>query len=529
MSDFRLSSGPGDGTVDAVTVMDGTALDSTTATTVVETVLGAPPVTSPAGLDDEARHRAVRSRDARFDGMFYFGVTTTNIYCRPSCPAVPAKPGNIRFFPTPATAQAQGFRACKRCRPDATPGSPDWNVREDLAARAMRLISDGVVDREGVTGLATRLGYSERHVHRQLTAELGAGPLALARAQRAHTARILLETTDLSVSSIAFAAGFASIRQFNDTMREIFDAAPSQLRQRRARTGRSIPGFLNLRLAFRAPFAAEPLFEFLAAEAVPGLESGDATGYRRTLALPHGTGTVELTTGHVARGWLDCRLRLTDQRDLTAAVQRARRLLDLDLDPVAVAEHLTADPLLAPLVAAHPGLRSPGHVDPEEVAIRAVLTDGLPPDVARDAVETFVTAHGIPLPHPVDGLTHVFPRAATLAFLNPAQLAVSADRITPLTTLLRALTDGVVALHPGADRTRTAADLAALGLRGSVVATIRMRALGDPDVLPPVDSGLRRGWPRQLVAEPDLAARTASWRPWRSYATHLLRRSQQPG
>lgn len=514
MSDFRLSSGSGDGTVVDVTVVDGTAIETSTVVPAI------------GGLDEEARHRAVRSRDARFDGTFYFGVTTTNIYCRPSCPAVPAKPDNIRFFPTPATAQAHGFRACKRCRPDATPGSPEWNVREDLAARAMRLIGDGVVDREGVTGLANRLGYSERHVHRQLTAELGAGPLALARAQRAHTARILLETTELSVSAIAFAAGFASIRQFNDTMREIFDAAPSQLRQRRARTGRSVPGFVNLRLAVRAPFAAEPLFGFLAAEAVPGLESGDTTSYRRALGLPHGTGTVELSTGHVARGWVDCRLRLSDQRDLTAAVQRARRLLDLDLDPVAVAEHLAADPLLAPLVAERPGLRSPGHVDPEELAIRAVLTDGLPPDVARETVATFVTAHGIPLPQPADGLTHVFPRAATLAFLNPAQLTVSPDRITPLITLLRAITDGSVALHPGADRAQAAAQLSALGLRGSTIATIRMRALGDPDVLPPVDSALRIGWPRELATEPDLAARTASWRPWRSYATHLLRHNR---
>ncbi|HET6633956.1 MAG TPA: Ada metal-binding domain-containing protein, partial [Streptomyces sp.] len=181
-------------------------------------------------MTDDSRYEAVRSKDARFDGVFFTAVTSTGIYCRPSCPAVTPRRANVRFHPSAASAQGAGFRACRRCRPDAVPGSPEWDVRADAVGRAMRMIRDGVVDREGVAGLASRLGYSARQVQRQLTAELGAGPVALARAQRAHTARVLLQTTALPVTEIAFASGFASVRQFNDMIRAVYAATPSELR-----------------------------------------------------------------------------------------------------------------------------------------------------------------------------------------------------------------------------------------------------------------------------------------------------------
>ena len=222
--------------------------------------------------DFERCYRAVRSRDPRFDGWFYTAVVTTGIYCRPSCPATTPKPGNVRFYPTAAAAQAAGFRACRRCRPDATPGSPEWNVRADLVGRAMRLIADGLVDREGVAGLARRLGYSERQLHRQLVAEVGAGPIALARAQRAHTARLLIETTALPMAHVAFAAGFASIRQFNDTIRAVFAATPSDLRRGRHDRGDAAAGEICLRLPYRDPFDGAGLLSFLGARAVPGIE-----------------------------------------------------------------------------------------------------------------------------------------------------------------------------------------------------------------------------------------------------------------
>ncbi len=293
-------------------------------------------------MDDRTRYEAVSSRDARFDGAFFFAVVTTGIYCRPSCPAVTPKRANVRFYPTAAAAQAGGFRACRRCRPDAVPGSAEWNVRADVVGRAMRLIGDGVVDREGVPGLAGRLGYSARQVQRQLNAELGAGPVALARAQRSHTARVLLQTTPLPVTEIAFAAGFASVRQFNDTIRQIYARTPSALR---AEAGTGLGGGrreglragIPLRLAHRGPYATAALFDLLAAEAVARIEEVAGTPgsrtYRRTLRLPYGSGLVAVDEASPGGPWLEARIQLTDLRDLTTAVQRVRRLFDLDADP----------------------------------------------------------------------------------------------------------------------------------------------------------------------------------------------------
>jgi AraC family transcriptional regulator of adaptative response / DNA-3-methyladenine glycosylase II len=276
------------------------------------------------------------------------------------------KQRNVRFYPTAATAQREGFRACKRCRPDTVPGSPEWDVRADAVGRAMRLIADGVVDREGVAGLARRLCYTERHLHRLLTAEVGAGPLALARARRAHTARLLIETTALPISEIAFAAGFFSIRQFNDTVCEVFAATPRELRRVRGRGAETAAGELPLRLAFRAPFDAGHVLRFLGERALPGVEEFAGGMYGRTLHLPHGAGTVALSEGGDN---VRCVLQLEDIRDLGSAVQRCCRLLDLDADPVAVAETLGADPLLALLVERSPGRRVPGSVDGAELAI----------------------------------------------------------------------------------------------------------------------------------------------------------------
>src|ERR1700735_1390030 len=336
--------------------------------------------------DVERCVRAVQSHDSRFDGWFVTAVLTTKIYCRPSCPVVPPKPANMRFYPSAAAAQQAGFRACKRCRPDASPGSPGGGGGADLVARAMRLIADGVMDDGGVPALASRLGYSVRQVERQVVAELGAGPLAPARAQRAQTARLLIETTTLPMSDVAFAAGFASIRTFNDTVREVFALAPTQLRDRAARRAaqgrRAEPaaGVLALRLPFRAPLVPDSLFGHLAATAVPGVEEWRDGAYRRTLRLPHGPGVVALTPqpDHIA-----CQLSLADLRDLATAISRCRRLLDLDADPVAAADLLRADPVLAPLVGKAPGRRVPRTPDAAEFAVRAVLGQQVSTAAAR--------------------------------------------------------------------------------------------------------------------------------------------------
>ncbi|MFJ8078411.1 DNA-3-methyladenine glycosylase 2 family protein [Streptomyces sp. NPDC096176] len=433
-------------------------------------------MTTQAATVDDSRYEAVSSRDARFDGVFFFAVSTTGIYCRPSCPAITPKRRNVSFYRTAAAAQSAGFRACRRCRPDAVPGSAEWNVRADVVGRAMRLIGDGVVDREGVAGLAGRLGYSARQVQRQLNAELGAGPIALARAQRGHTARVLLQTTTLQAAEIAFAAGFASVRQFNDTIRQIYAVTPTQLRA--VRPGRTLPddgaAGVPLRLAHRGPYAAAEMFDHLAAHAVQGVEEVTGTRgartYRRTLRLPGGVGIVEVGEPTGADHWLDCRLHLADLRDLTTAIQRMRRLFDLDADPCAVAERLGADPVLAPLVATRPGLRVPGTADPHEAAIRTV--------VGEEAAAALVAAHGRKLCTPSGGLTHLFPRPQDLLTTDLPALRVLAE----------ALTTGELVLDPGAYREETERRLLRLpGLDPRTAARIRQNALGDPDVLIPAD------------------------------------------
>ena len=372
-------------------------------------------------LDHETCYRAVSSRDARFDGWFVTAVTTTGIYCRPSCPATTPKRRNVTFHPTAAAAQLAGFRACRRCRPDASPGSPEWNVRSDTVARAMRLIGDGAVDREGVAGLAARLGYSERQLHRLLVVEVGAGAQALARAQRAHTARVLVETTDLPFAEIAFASGFASIRQFNDTVRAVFATTPRDLRAKATVRGpATVPGTMVLRLTTRRPFDGRWLLGLLASKSVPGVESYDGTTFRRALLLPHGEATVDLLPGddHVL-----ATLRLEDPRDVVPAVARCRRLLDLDADSAAVDEALGRDPLLAPLVAALPGIRVPGAVDGFEMAVKAVIGQQVSVAGARTVAGRLVTAYGKPLTRPDGGLTHHFPTARRPGRRRPGDLA----------------------------------------------------------------------------------------------------------
>ena len=479
-----------------------------------------PPMTSDLGF--AGRYRAVLSRDPRFDGWFFTAVTSTGIYCRPSCPATTPRREHVRFFPTSAAAQRAGFRACKRCIPGAVPGSPAWDLRGDLAGRAMRLIGDGVVEREGVPGLARQLGYSERQLRRHLLADLGAGPLALARAQRAHVARLLLETSDLAITEVAFAAGFGSLRQFNATIRGVFATSPTALRERH-RSGAGVSaGRIVLRLARRDPFAWRELHAFLAARAVPGVEAVDACTYRRTLRLPHGPAIVELVDdGEAVR----CSLALADPRDLGPAVARCRRLLDLDADPVAVTGTLEEDPVLGDLVRATPGRRSPGAADPFELAVRAVLGQGITVAAARAVAARLVAAHGTRLSTAEDGLTHLFPSAAALAGLDPAALPGPAMRRAALHRLAVDVAAGDLVLDGGADRIAVGARLRDIpGIGPWTAGYVAMRALGDPDVLLAGDVALRRA----LLARGaptggrELARRAERWRPWRSYAVHHL-------
>jgi AraC family transcriptional regulator of adaptative response / DNA-3-methyladenine glycosylase II len=521
----------------------------------------------PSGLDDERQYQAAISKDARFDGVFFIGVSSTGIYCRPSCPAITPKREHMRYYRTAAAAQEAGFRACKRCRPDASPGSPEWNIRADVVGRAMRLIADGAVDRDGVAGLASRLGYEQRQVRRLMTAELGAGPLAIARAQRAQTARVLTETTTLPLSEIAFAAGFTSIRQFNATILEVFAVTPTQLREARGRRGQAprarrvtlgpvsgrsdpaAPGLIRLRLPYRPPIDMDRMIGFLAARAIPGVEAVADGRYRRTMLLPNGMGI--LSVGSSTLGYVDCELQLEDLRDLTAAVQRCRRLLDLDADPEAVTASLAAsESVLAPLALANPGRRVPGHVDGNELALRAVLGQQVSVAAARRLGARLVAAYGKPLERPEGTLTHCFPTAETLAAADPGTLPMPRTRAAALTGLATALASGDLSLDPGADRDRAEARLLALpGIGPWTVGYIRMRALSDPDAFLPADVGVLEALGRlgagatggggdaggrgPVAAARTRAARAATelaegWRPWRSYAVQHLWASIEP-
>jgi AraC family transcriptional regulator, regulatory protein of adaptative response / DNA-3-methyladenine glycosylase II len=478
--------------------------------------------------DFDSCYGAISAKDPRFDGWFYTAVTSTGVYCRPSCPATAPKREHVRFYPSAAACQQAGFRACKRCRPDAAPGSPEWNVRGDVVARAMRPIVDGVIDRDGVPGLAARLGYSVRQLERLLVGELGAGPLALARAQRAQTARTLIESTSLSMAEVAMAAGFASIRQFNETVRAVFALTPTELRRRAARgpVVGAPGGGLDLSLSFRRPLCPENLFGHLAATAVDGVEEILGDTYRRTLRLPGGPGVVGLTPrpDHVA-----CRLRLADIRDLSTAIARCRWLLDLDADPEAIDQQLALDPALTPAVVAARGRRVPRTVDGPEMAIRAVLGQQISTAAARTHAARLVAQYGEPVLDPEGGLTHLFPAPEDLA---DVALAMPGGRNRTLKALLGALASGSVDLTPGGDRERSLAALEALpGIGPWTRDVVAMRALGDPDAFPVGDLGVRRGAAALGLpdARPALVARAERWRPWRAYAVqHLWAATSHP-
>jgi AraC family transcriptional regulator, regulatory protein of adaptative response / DNA-3-methyladenine glycosylase II len=458
--------------------------------------------------DADLCYKAVQGRDKRFDGHFVTAVRTTGIYCRPSCPAQTPKPENVSFFPHAAAAAAAGYRACKRCRPDAAPGSKDWDVRADLAARALRGIESGVVDEEGVPGLARRLAVSERHLHRILVAEIGVGPLALARTRRAQTARMLIEHTALSLSTIAFSAGFASIRQFNDVMRAEFGCPPTELRRSRAPRGESV-GALTLRLQHRSPYAAEPLLQWLANRAVAGVEETEPGAYRRVI----GNGVVELRpvpeAGHVI-----ARIDVDDVTNVAGLVARCRRLFDLDADPVAVDETLGADPLLSAAVRRTPGIRVPGSVDGFELAVRAVLGQQVSVRAARTFAARLVEGCGKPLDAARGTLTHAFPTAEAVADADLTGVGLTTARADTLRTLATEVATGRLVLDPFADRAETRVRLAAMaGIGPWTVEYVAMRALGDPDAFPATDLVLRRAV---------RGADTEAWRPWRAYAAMHL-------
>jgi AraC family transcriptional regulator of adaptative response / DNA-3-methyladenine glycosylase II len=472
--------------------------------------------------DFDRCYRAICSRDPRFDGQFFTAVTSTGIYCRPICPAPTPYAHHVRFYACAAAAEAAGFRACRRCHPEASPGSPNWNVRADLVARALRLIASGIVDAEGVAGLACRLAVSPRHLHRELVAEVGVGPLALARSRRVRTARLLIDQTNLSLATIAFSSGFASVRQFNDSMQAAFGCSPSAFR--RVQPPGAGDGKLTLRLQYRPPFDSESLLVYLGRRALPGVEEVVHGRYRRTIVLPQSRGIIELEPV-VETNSILLHLQLSDLSDLNLLVHRCRQVFDLDADPAAISEVLAADPVLASLIAARPGLRVPGAVNGFELAVRAILGQQVSVAGARTLAGRNVTALGEPLTTPDGKLTHTFPSPEVLTRADLSGLGITQSRVSALRALAQSVVKGDLVLDHSADRVQTAEQLQRLpGVGPWTASYISMRALGDPDALPVTDLGLRRALEQHGLPTDTrrIVAHAASWRPWRAYATHHL-------
>ncbi|MEU7896887.1 AlkA N-terminal domain-containing protein [Nonomuraea sp. NPDC049152] len=448
-------------------------------------------------LDFDACYRAVSARDARFDGRFYTAVKTTGIYCRPICPARTPASRNVRFYRHAASAEAAGFRPCKRCRPELSPGDPGWDVRGDLVGRALRLIDDGAADDHGVAGLATRLHITERHLHRLFVGELGVGPLAVARTKRLLLAKQLLTETALPVTEVAFAAGFGSVRQFNATMQETYGFTPSEMRATAHRPG--APAALRLRLNWREPYDVERLFAFLAARAIPGLERIENGSYHRVVQ----GGSITLTPGE---GHVLLDASLDDTRHLARVVARCRRLLDLDADPAAISEALGATSL-APLVAARPGLRVPGAFDGFELAVRAIVGQQISVAGARTLLGRIVDRAG------------GFPTAAQMADMDLSGLGMTTRRVATLRDLAGRVAAGDIDLDGGQDPADAVADLLKVpGIGPWTAGYISLRALRDPDAWPSGDLVLVKRMAALGIPQDHLER----WRPWRAYAAlHL--------
>ncbi|MBE3008860.1 DNA-3-methyladenine glycosylase 2 family protein [Microbispora sp. NEAU-D428] len=484
-------------------------------------------------LDFDACYLAVSARDSRFDGRFYTAVTSTGIYCRPICPARTPARSNVRFYRHAAAAEAAGFRPCRRCRPELSPGDPGWDVRADLVGRALRLIDDGVADESGVAGLARRLHVTERHLHRLFATELGTGPLAVARTRRLLLAKQLLTETTLPIIDVAFASGFGSVRQFNAAMKESYGFAPGELRKTNGPMHEkgapvALTTGLTLRLGHREPYDAQSVLRFLAARAIPSVEAvcrsgDDVTAYTR--AVPGGSITLRPAAGHVR-----LTVRTTETHRLSRLVARCRRLLDLDADPGAVREILGGTSL-APLVAARPGLRVPGAYDGFELAVRAVVGQQISVAGARTLLGRIAARAGLPaVPDHSDGsgdpdaaptgqVPLLFPTADRLAAADLDGLGLTTRRVATIRALAEAVASGAIDLDGAGDPADTTARLLEIpGIGPWTAGYIALRALRDPDAWPEGDLVLRRTMERLGIA----AGEAERWRPWRAYAAlHL--------
>jgi AraC family transcriptional regulator of adaptative response / DNA-3-methyladenine glycosylase II len=475
-------------------------------------------------LDHGACYRALELRDVRFDGRFFIAVKTTGIYCRPVCPARTPRPENVTFYPTVAAAQEAGFRPCLRCRPETAPDKGAWRGTSNTVSRALALIEMGALDEGSVDTLAGRLGLGERQLRRLCRQHLGASPIAVAQTRRVLLAKQLIHETPLPMAEVAFAAGFGSIRRFNEMFVAMYGRAPYALRRRGAEIPVGPGGEITLLLRYQPPYDWPGMLEFLRLRAIPGIERVAGSCYSRTIQLDGRQGIVSVRPG--ADSALRATIRFPKLSALPGIIARLRRVFDLVADPLPISAHLAKDPALARLVAARPGLRVPGAWDGFELAIRAVLGQQISVAAAVSLAGRLVAAHGQPLTEPGRGLTHVFPGAEVLARADLTTLGLPRSRAAALSAVAAAVVADPDVLCASRGLDEAIERLRSIPGVGEWTAHyIALRQLREPDAFPAGDVGLvralahlegRRRSPRELTA------RAERWRPWRAYAAQHL-------
>jgi AraC family transcriptional regulator of adaptative response / DNA-3-methyladenine glycosylase II len=476
-------------------------------------------------LDHDACYRALSQRDARFDGRFFTAVRTTGIYCRPVCPARTPLSKNVIFYPTAAAAQEAGFRPCLRCRPETAPDMGAWRGTSNTVSRALSLIELGALDEGDVVALAERLGLGERQLRRLFQQHLGASPVGVAQTRRVLLAKQLIHETELPMAEIAFAAGFGSVRRFNESFAALFKRAPGELRRSRAAgVASSTDGELSLLLRYQPPYDWPAMLAFLGQRAIAGLESVEAGRYSRAIVLGGVEGSVSICPG--PGNTLRAGIRVSKLTILPDLIARLRRVFDLAADPLAISAHLAKDPLLSPLVAKRPGLRVPGGWDGFELAVRAVLGQHISVRAAVRLAARLVARYGLPMAAPTAGLTHFFPRAEVLANADLSTLGMPKSRARTLSAVAAAVISMPDVFGPHCGLEEAVERLRAIRGVGEWTAQyIALRQLREPDAFPASDLGVLRALADEHGQRPrarEVLARAESWRPFRAYAAQQL-------
>ena len=476
-------------------------------------------------LDQDICYLALQSRDSRFDGLFFTGVKTTGIYCRPICPAKMPLRRNVTFYSCAAAAQEAGFRPCLRCRPETSPGTPAWIGSSASVSRAVRYLNEGYLDDHAVEDLAEKLGLGARHLTRLFREHLGTTPVVMAQTRRAHFARNLLEQTRLPMTQVALAAGFGSARRFNVVMKKVFGGTPTILRQRAKGSASPTvepPCLLTYRLTYRPPYNWNALLEFVSARAIPGVEHITDGKYRRTISWHGQPGIITVKPAAVGHA-LDLTVQLPDFTGIIDLVARVRRMFDCGADPKTINQQLETDPWLAHLVALRPGLRLPCAWDPFEMTVRAILGQQISVKGATTIAGRIVQKFGLPMPDGGQpGLTHLFPDPEVLAVADLTGLGLTEKRAATVSGFAKAVYQGELVLEAPHGVAEFESRFTALpGLGPWTAQYVAMRALGEPDAFPETDLGLKHA-AQGLDQATNLSLRSENWRPWRSYAAlHL--------